>query len=75
MGGKWIYNTFECFRCSKKLEEDEKDWTIPIMDIDKTIPIMDIDKNHYLNQLMNVMVCKECHREWKLRELGINDRT
>ena len=66
MGGKWIYNTFECFRCSKKLEEDEKDWTIPIMDI---------DKNHYLNQLMNVMVCKECHREWKLRELGINDRT
>ena len=68
MGGKWTYNTFECFRCSKKLsyENDEKNYTIPIMDI---------DKNHYLNQLMNVTVCKECHREWKLRELGINDGT
>jgi hypothetical protein len=62
MGGKWIYNTFECFRCSKKLEEDEKDYTIPIMDI---------DKNHYLSQVMNVMVCKECHRNNKLNELGI----
>ena len=62
MAAKWSYYSNECFRCSEPLESDERDFTIPIADI---------DKNHYLSQVMNVMVCKECYREWKLRELGI----
>jgi hypothetical protein len=64
MGASWTYNTLECFRCQNPLESDEKDLTIPIKDID-------IDKYHYLSQVMNVTVCKECHREWKLKEIGI----
>jgi len=60
MGARWTYNTLECFRCSEPLESEEKDLTIPIKDI---------DKNH--RQVMNVTVCKECHREWKLKEIGI----
>ena len=62
MAAKWSDHSIKCFRCFKPLESDEKDFIIPIADI---------DKNHYLSQVMNVMVCKECYREWKLKELGI----
>jgi C4-type Zn-finger protein len=56
--GSWTFRTHNCFRCARALEEDEKRYTIPL-------------EGHYLNQVMAVGVCKECHREWKLKELDI----
>jgi hypothetical protein len=61
--GSWTFRTHNCFRCARALEEDEKRYTIPLGGA---------EEGHYLNQVMAVAVCKECHREWKLRELGID---